>query len=294
MKCRNCGSTAFTKAGGDYICDYCGVKITPEEAKRLSVSGTVEVTRGDAEKERLLKNIDTYPRLSDTEKAESVSLRLIEEYPDDYRSWLSLARVRSRDFRKPDIPAKEFAQVAKFLTNAKECAPTPEIRDEIIEIHLKYDKLHTEFVNRKKQELAVLRQQNQALDQEISVKKAELAVLEKKRKRTDWLIGSLGVSMWFVGVAAFVSLLMLIFTAVESGEVNPAYFLSHHMGNFLTVLITWTVLIVGVIVLIVSNKRDKKEKAVIDGKKGEIAALEGRKTHINKIHEINSYINAAP
>lgn len=56
IKCEMCGSNQLTKIDGLYQCQFCGTKYTPEEAKKLIVSGTVEVVKGNAEKERLLKN----------------------------------------------------------------------------------------------------------------------------------------------------------------------------------------------------------------------------------------------
>ena len=40
MICEVCGSYAFTKARGHYICDQCGMKYAPEEANKLLVEHT--------------------------------------------------------------------------------------------------------------------------------------------------------------------------------------------------------------------------------------------------------------
>lgn len=42
--CELCGSNDFVKDGGMFVCQSCGTKYTLEEAKKLMIEGTVEVT----------------------------------------------------------------------------------------------------------------------------------------------------------------------------------------------------------------------------------------------------------
>lgn len=60
IKCEMCGSNRLIKIDGVYQCEFCGTKYTPEEAKKLIVSGTVEVVKGNAEKDRLIKNAEYF------------------------------------------------------------------------------------------------------------------------------------------------------------------------------------------------------------------------------------------
>ena len=82
MTCEMCGSNQFTKNDGLFQCDHCGTKYTPEEAKKLIVSGKVEFTKGEAEKERLIKNIETKIALGQFTDALKRCDTAIEEYPD--------------------------------------------------------------------------------------------------------------------------------------------------------------------------------------------------------------------
>lgn len=44
LTCEMCGSTDLMKDGGVFVCQVCGCKYTVEEAKKMMVEGTVEVT----------------------------------------------------------------------------------------------------------------------------------------------------------------------------------------------------------------------------------------------------------
>ena len=57
IKCELCGSNQLIKKDGYYQCEHCGTKYTIEQAKKLIVLGTVEVVKGNAEKERILSMI---------------------------------------------------------------------------------------------------------------------------------------------------------------------------------------------------------------------------------------------
>lgn len=87
IKCELCGSNQLIKNDGYYQCEYCGTKYTLDEAKKLIVSGTVEVVTGNAEKERLLKNAETYIKLGEFEKAKKFYEKIINDFPTDYRGW---------------------------------------------------------------------------------------------------------------------------------------------------------------------------------------------------------------
>lgn len=82
IKCELCGSNQLIKKDGYYQCEFCGTKYTLEEAKKLIVSGTVEVVTGNAEKERLLKNAETFLKVSNIRKAIETFSQVTENYPN--------------------------------------------------------------------------------------------------------------------------------------------------------------------------------------------------------------------
>lgn len=44
LTCEMCGSTDLIKQDGVFVCQSCGCKYSVEEAKKMMVEGTVEVT----------------------------------------------------------------------------------------------------------------------------------------------------------------------------------------------------------------------------------------------------------
>ena len=44
LTCEMCGSTDLVKQDGVFVCQSCGCKYSVEEAKKMMVEGTVEVT----------------------------------------------------------------------------------------------------------------------------------------------------------------------------------------------------------------------------------------------------------
>ena len=90
IKCELCGSNEFTKVDGLFQCNHCNTKYTLEEAKKLMVSGTVEVVKGNAEKERLLKNAETFLNLSHLDQAITAYSNITEQYPEAPEGWKGL------------------------------------------------------------------------------------------------------------------------------------------------------------------------------------------------------------
>jgi len=96
LTCDACGSTSLTMTddGQFSVCDYCGTKHTIERvrAKVQEIKGVVEITKGEAEKERLIKNAETFLKLNDTPKAKEIYHCLVNDYPNDVKMWIGLAR----------------------------------------------------------------------------------------------------------------------------------------------------------------------------------------------------------
>lgn len=69
-------------------CESCGMKYAKEKiAQMVKIDGAVEITKGEAEKERLLKNAETFLNLGKHVEAEDLCKKIVDEYPDDYRGW---------------------------------------------------------------------------------------------------------------------------------------------------------------------------------------------------------------
>jgi len=44
LQCEICGSTDIIKQNGIFVCQSCGIKYSPEEAKKMMIDGAMEVT----------------------------------------------------------------------------------------------------------------------------------------------------------------------------------------------------------------------------------------------------------
>ena len=98
--CDICGGNLAMDPSGEYaLCESCGMKHTKERVrtKVQEIQGVVEVTKGEAEKERLLKNAETFINLNEEKKALGIYTQLTNEYPDDYRGWLGIAKITAND-----------------------------------------------------------------------------------------------------------------------------------------------------------------------------------------------------
>lgn len=93
IKCELCGSNQLIKKDGYYQCEYCGTKYTLEEARKLIVSGTVEVVKGNAEKERILENAETFLKIGQIDKAIAEYYKITENYPNEIKGWEGLLLI---------------------------------------------------------------------------------------------------------------------------------------------------------------------------------------------------------
>ena len=95
LTCDICGGVLMmNESGGFTICESCGIKHTKErlKVKVQEIKGVVEVTKGEAEKERLLVNAERFLKLNYTKKALEIYKILTNEYPNDFNTWVGLAK----------------------------------------------------------------------------------------------------------------------------------------------------------------------------------------------------------
>lgn len=86
--CEICGGSLIMNADNIAECESCGMKYSKEKiVQMVKIEGAVEITKGEAEKERLLKNAETYLNLEKHKEAYELCQQITKEYPDDYRSW---------------------------------------------------------------------------------------------------------------------------------------------------------------------------------------------------------------
>ncbi len=94
LMCEICGGSLVMNADNVAECESCGMKYAKEKiAQMVKIDGAVEITKGEAEKERLLKNAETFISLNERNKANSIYYQITKDYPDDYRGWFCLAGI---------------------------------------------------------------------------------------------------------------------------------------------------------------------------------------------------------
>ena len=83
MQCEMCGSTDIIKQDGVYVCQYCGCKYTPEEAKKLL--GTVRIDNTER-----LANLYQLARRAKDENNTSLAAKyynqIVVENPNDWEA----------------------------------------------------------------------------------------------------------------------------------------------------------------------------------------------------------------
>lgn len=108
--CEMCGSTDLLKQDGVFVCQICGTKYSVEEAKKMMIEGTVDVSGSTVKVDNTdqIKNfIEMAKSAYDADnkgEAEAYCNRIIEIDPQNYEAWLikgkaagwqsTLARIR--------------------------------------------------------------------------------------------------------------------------------------------------------------------------------------------------------
>lgn len=150
MKCEFCGSNDFVKVEDFYICQHCSTKYTIEQAKHLVINGPVEIVMGDAEKERLLENANTYLRIGEYNNAIYVFNQIAANYPNDYRGWWGLFTTPIEEYFDTGNFSKSRNRALKNALNL--CIDKSIINNYLIKIRERYGsnlrtmKLNTKYI----------------------------------------------------------------------------------------------------------------------------------------------------
>lgn len=92
LTCEMCGSTDLIKQDGVFVCQSCGTKYSVEEAKKMMIEGTVEVTGtvkvdNSAAVENYLKMARSAMDAKNNEEAENYANKIIELAPQHSEAW---------------------------------------------------------------------------------------------------------------------------------------------------------------------------------------------------------------
>lgn len=100
--CELCGSNDIVKQDGVYVCQHCGTKYTPEEAKKLMVEGTVDVTGSTVKidsSERvksLLSRASDFEKINDYSAADELYMEALHLEPDCKEAFEGHAKIQKK------------------------------------------------------------------------------------------------------------------------------------------------------------------------------------------------------
>ena len=93
LTCEMCGSTDLLKQDGVFVCQTCGTKYSLEEAKKMMIEGTVDVSGSTVKVDNSasIKNFYTMAvsayEAENKAEAENYCNKIIEIEPENYEAW---------------------------------------------------------------------------------------------------------------------------------------------------------------------------------------------------------------
>ena len=138
LSCELCGSNDLVKENGLFVCQYCGVKYTVEDMKKMMVEGTVVIDT-TKEQENLTTMLEVALAAKNYDEIYVNSSKLLEKNPDKWEGWyykaLSAGYKTNKDEYKFDESVALFKK-AFDVANGDTSAITT-IRKAVIEV-IKY------------------------------------------------------------------------------------------------------------------------------------------------------------
>lgn len=146
LTCEMCGSTDLIKQGGVFVCQTCGCKYSVEEAKKMMIEGTVDVS-GSTVKVDNSDLIENYFQMAqnaldsgNNAEAENYSNKIIEIDPQSYRAWFIKGKsagwqTTGRSNRYPES-VSDWINAFRFAPDSKKNELSEVIQSEVAKISL--------------------------------------------------------------------------------------------------------------------------------------------------------------
>lgn len=140
LTCEMCGSTDLMKQDGVFVCQSCGCKYSVEEAKKMMVEGTVEVTGtvrvddSSAKKEQINNYLEMAKTALDGEDIEGVVSycdRILEIDRDNYEAWMLKAKAAGWGSSLENIKVPQALTAAKRAVNLAPDSQKYEVASEV-------------------------------------------------------------------------------------------------------------------------------------------------------------------
>ncbi len=126
LKCEMCGSTDMVKQDGMFVCQACGTKYSVEEAKKIMIEGTIDVSGSTVKVDDTAK-IGNYYKMaenayeSDNKKeAEDYCNKIIEIDPSNYKAWFLKGKAAGW---QSTLKKMRIEEAVNCFTNALDNAP---------------------------------------------------------------------------------------------------------------------------------------------------------------------------
>jgi hypothetical protein len=148
LTCEMCGSTDLIKQDGVFVCQTCGTKYSIEEARKMMVEGTVEVTGtvkvdDSAKLENYLNIAKKAAAAGNNEEAEKYCNQILEINPENYEAWAIKGKAAGWQSTLSNDRMKE---ATKCFLSALEFTPEDEIREMVSSTCYEVKKLCTALV----------------------------------------------------------------------------------------------------------------------------------------------------
>ena len=149
MVCEMCNSTDLLKQDGMFICQSCGCKYSPEEAKKMMIEGTVDVKGTvDIDKSKDLTNYLTLAQVavesSNVEDSKKYTDKILEIDPKNYIAWKYKAKMEGWGSSLAHDKTKQSLIIAQ---KAIELAPNDEKRAVAEELLLELSMQNIALIN---------------------------------------------------------------------------------------------------------------------------------------------------
>ena len=127
LTCEMCGGTDLVKQDGMFVCQTCGTKYSVEEAKKMMIEGTVDVS-GSTVKVDNSASIANYLMMAENaydadnkKEAETYCNKIIEIEPTNYQAWLLKGRAAGWQSTLANLRIEEAVNCfSKAIDNAPE------------------------------------------------------------------------------------------------------------------------------------------------------------------------------
>ena len=86
LKCELCGSNDIVKHDGLFVCQHCGTKYSPDEAKKIMVEGTIKINNIDSAQNYLVLARNAL-KANNYRDAEAYSNKVLEIEPKAGDAW---------------------------------------------------------------------------------------------------------------------------------------------------------------------------------------------------------------